>query len=82
VFKYSDLVEGKFCCEGMINAFYSRYRYVDQNKLEPICQEGDPFFAYPSFFPLFSLHWSHCWSIDLWDSIIIELVFQLQSCYI
>ncbi len=27
VFKYGDVVDGRFCCEGITNAFYCRYHY-------------------------------------------------------
>jgi hypothetical protein len=71
VFKYGDVVDGKFFIEGMTNAFYAHYRYVDETSLEPICQEKGPYFAFPSLFPTFFSHWSHCWSTELWDSLIM-----------
>jgi hypothetical protein len=71
VFKYVDLVDGIFCCEGISNAFYARYRYVNEYLLEPICQEQDPFLAFPHLFPMFSLYWSQCWSSEVWDAIVM-----------
>jgi hypothetical protein len=71
VFQYADVIDGKYCIEGMMNAFYALYRYVDKSTIEPICKEGDQFFAFPSFFPTFSVHWCHCWSTEVWDSLIM-----------
>jgi hypothetical protein len=71
VFKYGDVVDGKFCCEGITNAFYCRYRYDNDSVLEPICKVEDPFFSFPSLSPMFTMYWCHCWSTELWESIIM-----------
>jgi hypothetical protein len=69
VFYYNDVVEGKFCCEGMKNAFYIRYRYSGEAIIEPISKEGQPFVSFPSLFPMYSSYWSSCWSSEVWDAI-------------
>jgi hypothetical protein len=61
IFYYSDVIDGKFCCEGMMNAFDIR------NIAEPICREGRPFLSFLILYPMYLSYWSSCWSSEVWD---------------
>ncbi len=54
----------------MSNTFYVRYHYGAQ-RVEPISNVEHSYCAFPLFIPEFSLHWSYCWSSEVWESLIM-----------
>jgi len=70
VFYYIDVVDGKYCCEGMSNTFFVHYHYGAQ-RVEPISNVENSYCAFPLFIPEFSLQWSYCWSSEVWESLMM-----------
>jgi hypothetical protein len=72
VFSYLDVIDGKYYCEGISNAYYIRYRYISETLgIEAISKKSRPFFEFPSCYPTFPFFWTACFSTELWQSIVI-----------
>jgi hypothetical protein len=69
IFFYCGVINGKFCCKGISNAYFIQYCYLSEERtLQDI---ESPYFAFPSYYPKFHLYWSSCFSTELWDSIVM-----------
>jgi hypothetical protein len=72
VFSYLDVIDGKYCGEGISNAYYIRYRYISETLgIEVISNKSRPFFEFPSCYPKFHFFWTACFLTELWQSIVI-----------
>ncbi len=72
VFSYIDVIDGKFCCEGISNAYYIRYRYISETlSVEAISSKVHPHFAFPSLYPTFHSLWTTCFSTEMWETTVL-----------
>jgi hypothetical protein len=63
VFSYLDVIDGKYCCERISNAYYIRYRYISETlSVEAISTKLRPYFEFPSCYPTFHFLWTACFS--------------------
>jgi hypothetical protein len=70
VFHYNDVICGDYCCSGMENAFFIRYRYCPETS-GCIFIEKATYHPFPSCSIFFRHYWSSCLTQDVWEAICL-----------
>ncbi len=67
VFHYSDVISGDYCCSGIENAFFVRYRYSPKT-VGCTYIDRNTYYAFPACYGNFWHYWSSCFSNDIWEA--------------